>query len=343
MVLDSLAAGNIANLAYSPDTGMERADTLGRNLTIVPEDTLEVNVLAGWSHVASITINTQASGAGVNEAVTGFPMLLRLQAQNFNFSEAGSGGQDLRFTKPNGAPLAHQIDHWDSAKSEAAIWVALDTVRGNDATQYFKMYWGKKVADSRSDGISVFSGTAGFSGVWHIEEEVAGSGAKGLYRNSAANFDHGFDSLTTQDQGGQIGNGHFFQNGEYIRVPIATAALKPNPAVTLSAWVKSTSTDLLGGEIASMGNSVGLRIYSDGNPYLFYYLMPNGVPENYILLAGGLNLLDDKWHLIVGVMATWKPPWISLAISTKYASIREYPQRPRYDFLMRPRNRDPRC
>jgi hypothetical protein len=233
--------------------------------------------------------------------VAGFPMLVRLTAANMDFAAAAADGADLRFTKSDGTALAYQIDHWDAAKKEAAVWVALDTVRGNDSAQSFIMHWGKPGAASRSDGAAVFAGD-GFTGTWHLEEETPGTGTAALYRNSAANADHGLDSIASTDRGGVIGAGHYFKNGEYIRVPNATAALKPAKTIALSAWIRPTGTDSGGGEIASMGNDYGIRVAPSGEAYMFCFNIPRTDSTNFLYYTNGVNLLDGNWHLFTGII-----------------------------------------
>jgi hypothetical protein len=299
--LDSLPACNYGAVAFAKDTNLAAADTLGRGLDLLPGDSLALGVFAGWAHAARIVINTTASGAGVGTTLTGFPMLVRLAYADLDFSQAAADGADLRFSKPDGTPLAYQIDHWDAAKREAAVWVALDTVRGNDSAQSFRMHWGKTGAVSRSDGPAVF-GTAGFAAAWHLEEEAAGTGTAGLYRNSAANANHGTDSLTAGDRTGVIGNGHYFSPGEYVRVPGATSALKPAGTVSVSAWIKPGATDSGGAEIASMGNDYGIRVTPNGQAYLFNYDTTRTDSSNFLFETTGLNLLDDQWHLVTGIL-----------------------------------------
>lgn len=300
--LDSIPAGLYGALAYSPDTSIDKPDTVARDVEVHAADTTTLGAFAGWLHSGMISVNTKASGAGVAQTLTDFPMLLRLDATNFDFSQSSSDGRDLRFAKADGKSLAFQIEHWDAQKSRAEVWIALDSVRGNDSAQYCRMFWGKPGAVSRSDGPTVFGGTAGYAGVWHLDEEASGTGTVGLYRNAATAFDNGLDSLTLNDQVGAIGNGHLFLNGEYIRIPAATGALKPLPAVTLSAWVRATATDSSGGEIASMGNDYGIRLTPQGNAYVFCFNIPRTDSSNFLLVTSGLNLLDNAWHHIVGIL-----------------------------------------
>ncbi len=301
--LDSLPSCNYGALAFTLDTSLAGSDTLGRALDVLPGATLLLGVFAGWSHTASVTINTTPSSADVAANVSGFPLLLRLTATDFDFSQAAVDGADLRFSRKDGMPLAFQIDHWDAAKREAAVWVGMDTVRGNDSAQAFRMHWGKAGAATASNGPAVF-GAAGFAAAWHLEEESVGAGNAGVYRNSAGDADHGLDSLATTDRTGVVGNGHYILPGEYIRVPAASASLKPARTITISAWIKPGATDSSGAEIASMGNDYGIRVVPNGEAYMFNYNSPRSDPSNFVLETSGQKLLNDQWHLVSGTLDT---------------------------------------
>lgn len=100
-----------------------------------------VQTLPGWSFAKKLFLNTTASGANVGGNVVNFPVLVRLTSGNFSFSQAKSGGEDLRFTKADGTPLPYEIERWDATNSAAEIWVNVDTVYGNDSTHFITMYW----------------------------------------------------------------------------------------------------------------------------------------------------------------------------------------------------------
>lgn len=298
--LDSLPASDYDAIAFSQDADLAASDTLAHQVVVAPGDSLSVGALAGWGHSARITINTTASGADLAEPVAEFPLLVRLTQGELDFSQAAADGADLRFTKPDGSPVPYQIDHWDAAAREAAVWVSLDTVRPNDSMQSIRMHWGKPGAASLSSGPAVF-GRAGYAAAWHMEEEGAGTGTPGMYRNSAAAADHGLDSLSTTDRGGVIGYGHYVAPGEYIRVPAATTALKPTGGFAISAWMKAATADSGGGEIASMGNDYGIRVFPDGELHAYNYNLPKGDSTTYRYTTSGQALLDGRWHLVAGV------------------------------------------
>ena len=52
-----------------------------------------------------------------------FPLLVRIHQDFFDFSQAESRGEDIRFSA-NGKPLAYQIEHWNATGGHAAVWSA---------------------------------------------------------------------------------------------------------------------------------------------------------------------------------------------------------------------------
>ncbi|WP_394621157.1 DUF2341 domain-containing protein [Lentzea sp. JNUCC 0626] len=161
--------------------------TTGRTLTLsatllagILAPTAASEAQAGWAHQRKITIDTTAQGAHVSGDVKGFPLPVRLDATNFDFAQAKPGGADLRFDDAAGRPLSYEIEKWDAAAKQAAIWVRAD-VRGN-ATQTVTLKWGNPEASSESDGAKVFPRADGWITAHHLDEKGAANG----YRDSAA-------------------------------------------------------------------------------------------------------------------------------------------------------------
>ena len=123
----------------------------------------------GWDHQGSLYVLTTPEGADLSAAasVQGFPLLVRLHADFFDFSEAKASGEDIRFSSSTGVPLAYQVEEWDAARGTASIWVRLPSVLGN-ARQELRVHWGKADAASESDGTAVFNESNGYLGVWHL-------------------------------------------------------------------------------------------------------------------------------------------------------------------------------
>ncbi len=211
-----------------------------------------------WGYCRSVTINTSASGANITATQRYYPILLRLNAGNFNFNQAAAKGQDVRFAKANGTHLPYQIDNWDSTNQNAAVWVLLDSVYGNNSTQSFRMYHKKSGAVDSSNGAATFDTLRGFQGVFHLSEatndttrDVTARHFKGIPQN--------IGGQNPQDVSGLMGRAKNFlgsnadSNGGSYRIVTSTGAntftknalnfqddsstINGIPQYTISAWI----------------------------------------------------------------------------------------------------------
>jgi hypothetical protein len=112
----------------------------------------------GWRHSGSLYILTTAEGANLPATASeeGFPLVVRLNKDWFDFSQAKANGEDIRFATGTGEPLACQTDEWDPNAGTAAIWLRIPTIKGQ-AHQEIKMFWDKPDAASESSGAAVFN------------------------------------------------------------------------------------------------------------------------------------------------------------------------------------------
>ncbi len=182
-----------------------------------------------WSYSSNIFINTTASGADVANDVLGFPLLVRLDGSNFNFSQAESDGADIRFAKADGTHLFYEIERWSDPLDSAELWVKVDTIYGNNSTQYIVMYWGKSGATDRSDGTEVFESGNYYTGTWHLNDDfsdASGSGYDGTNNGST-------------DIEGNIADGQDFDgNNDYISV----GDIPDRPSGSISLWFRPDAT-----------------------------------------------------------------------------------------------------
>jgi hypothetical protein len=128
-----------------------------------------------WTYSKRLYINTTTSGANITNGVANFPLLVRLvNGQNFTFSQATSTGSDIRFASSAGTHLKYQIERWCStcAPESAEVWVRVDTIYGNNASQFITMYWGNGTAGDSSSAANTFDASKGFGAVWHLGEAV---------------------------------------------------------------------------------------------------------------------------------------------------------------------------
>lgn len=128
----------------------------------------------GWQHSGSVFLNTTPDGANLpaSASLEGFPILVPLHGDFFPFAQAKPTGEDLRFSTRAGAPLAFQIEQWDAAKGTASVWVRVPIIKGHER-QEIKLHWGKKDAESGSNGKAVFNEANGYLSVWHMGDVVA--------------------------------------------------------------------------------------------------------------------------------------------------------------------------
>jgi biopolymer transport protein ExbB len=256
----------------------------------------------GWKHLENLYLNTTASGANVAGTVTGFPLLVRLNSSNFDFTQARDSGQDIRFSKNDGTPLPYEIERWDAAGGLAEIWVRVDTVYGNNSSQNIMMYWGNPGAISASNGAAVFdtSASGGFQGVWHLNE------ANGLAAKDATvnHFDGTPSDTAPLSVAGMIGPSQRFDGTSTFLTMSGTATGKLDfqeyGTYTVSAWVETDS-------LKSGNDSLRQYIVSKGNPE--YTLQMNITNEwdfgeyvnatkwNYVASTGTARV----WSYVVGV------------------------------------------
>ena len=123
---------------------------------------------AGWQNSGFIFVLTTPEGADLRASavVEGFPVLVRLRKDSFDFTKAQAHGEDVRFATGEGAAMPYQIEEWDAARGEAAVWVRVPKIAGN-ARQELRVFWGKRDAKSESIGKAVFGESNGYPRTCH--------------------------------------------------------------------------------------------------------------------------------------------------------------------------------
>jgi autotransporter-associated beta strand protein len=242
-----------------------------------------VQTYQAWRHSASLYILTDAAGANLPAAasVTNFPLLVRLNAANFTFSQAAPDGRDIRFSTAAGASLPYQIEQWDSANSTAAVWVKIPTISGN-ARQEIKMYWDKSDAVSESSGSAVFNAANGYVSVFHLNETVVDA----------------VGTLTPTDTGttlaiGIIGKGRSFIAGKGVNCGDGLTTLPSgNTTHSTQVWFRSNSSnfDIVDWSREDSGNKVQVRLLTPPKIY---------IDGNGASVTGTSTLPTAQWHQVV--------------------------------------------
>ena len=241
----------IPNIAAAA-RGSSARRIVARDVVVTPGDTtIIINPLGRYS--MRLILNTTASGADVHVAVLNFPVYVMLTQWNFDFNQAMAGGEDIRFTKPDGAPLAYEIEKWDPMNGIAELWVKVDTVLGDNNSQNIIMYWGASTMDStgssrgsttsQSNGAAVFDTVNGFQGVWHLAESDSDTA-----HDATANHYNGIPCFSQRESLSfkNMGLWRFFNGSGCIVMPQTEASkldIPTNGIYTISAWISAGMPD----------------------------------------------------------------------------------------------------
>lgn len=239
-----------------------------------------------WRHSARLYINTTSTGANIAGDIHDFPLLIRLDSNNFDgFSSTEPGGADIRFSTADRRPLPYEIEQWvDGANNNdrAAIWVRVDTIHGYDDQQYILMYYGRGGVESRSNGAAVFGTEKGFGGVWHLSESPADDslGHYDATRNQnhgkPVSFNESGSSGTTDTIG--VAGGADYLDGTRDAVRIANShTLNMAGPMTLSAWVYVTHA----------GEHIGTKVINK---------FATGIPSQYSLEFSSALRPGIRWR-----------------------------------------------
>ncbi len=203
-----------------------------------------INVKATSDDTATVVVEGQAAFSGyiyldlpsLSSTVTGFPIPIRLDKSNFDFSRTTADAGDIGFTKADGSRLPYEIELWDREAGKAALWVRLDTIDHNHNKEFIIMNWGGADPTYRTDGSAVFDSAEGFAGVWHFSEDPTA----GVIGNSTGK---GYDGTPNGSMNGKnsvagiIGNALFFDGKDDY---VAAGILNLKGAYTLSLWINAS-------------------------------------------------------------------------------------------------------
>lgn len=198
-----------------------------------------------WKHKSMITVNIQSLGLGEGSKVVDFPLLVRLNKDNFNFSQAADSGRDLRVAKAGGELLDYEISRWDTAGEKAELWVRVDTILGDRPFAPMNLYWGNPAAPRVSDGAKVFLAGSGYSGVWHLGESGKGNVDEfkdAMGRNPGTGYPG--KGQAPRRTLGVVAHGADFMFGATGTSILLPDSFDPGPdSWTFQAWVKVTGIE----------------------------------------------------------------------------------------------------
>jgi Concanavalin A-like lectin/glucanases superfamily/Domain of unknown function (DUF2341) len=217
--------------------------TLAQSVNLAAAGSIQVSKFNLWAHRAEVKINTAQAGIALEKDIENFPILVRLNSENFVFSHANIDGSDLRITKADGiTPLNFEIERWNSALAVAEIWVSVDTLYSSWPSQTLLLHYGNPDVLSLSNGKKVFDPEKGFRGAWHLGENSTSSTVKdaaGRINGILKAKDVGiFTSSVSKPN--IIGTGFEFKNqknGYWIDLGADQNFVNSQGELTLSMWL----------------------------------------------------------------------------------------------------------
>jgi hypothetical protein len=202
----------------------------------------------GWQNRKTLTINADMVGVNSvpkdNSDLEDMPVLFSFTDTEIG-GNAQSSGKDIAFTL-NGisSKLDHELVSFDSATGEIITWVKIPAISSSSDTALDIYYGNSSAPDQQKVEDTWFNG---YEGVWHLEEDVRGSG--GAYQDSSPNGRAGTSGAIvvggpptqTTVAGGRIGRAQDYDGTDDYIDAGSDSSLDDLPAITFTAWIKRTA------------------------------------------------------------------------------------------------------
>lgn len=105
------------------------------------------------------------------EDIYNYPVLVKLDRQNFAFNKSLESGDDISFVDMGGQKLNVEKERFSRDEHKGEFWVQIPVVQANSTRIRLKVRWGNPLAEPY-DGASVWKES--FKGVYHFNEEARG-------------------------------------------------------------------------------------------------------------------------------------------------------------------------
>jgi biopolymer transport protein ExbB len=103
-----------------------------------------------WTARKKIVLDTAA--AGVQQAASNVPVLVRLHTGNFPFADADMDGKDLRFVAGDDkTPLRFHVEQFDGVNELALVWVQVPKLEAASKENAIWLYYGNPKVPAASD------------------------------------------------------------------------------------------------------------------------------------------------------------------------------------------------
>ena len=138
------------------------------------------------------------------EDLIDFPVLVKLNSLNIDYSQVQDGGQDLRFFDATGTALSYEIEKWNES-GDSHVWVKVPQINGSSSQDFIWMYYGNAGAVAAANSSAVWG--PDYEAVWHLPDD---------FLDSTSNNRDGTNGGSTDAQG-QIADGQEFDGAtDYV-------------------------------------------------------------------------------------------------------------------------------
>jgi hypothetical protein len=254
-----------------------------------------LGVCSDWAHAMRIDVDTSESGADLAQAVTDFPLLVRLRPTNFVFAEARMDGADLRFVDRAGIGLSHEIERWNQTASLGEVWVLVPRIEAGQKDNHILMYWGNPQAAATSSGPAVFGDLLCALHMGDAAGGIEGHLQDASGQGNSVDFERQPAGPTPTE--GAAGPGLLLAG---TRAYLGTWTLRMSPSTfAISLWLNTTSTAPAG--IAGFVDKDHLRfapaIWMDERGRLSFGVQRTTGGMVKVSSLTGYN--DGAWHHVV--------------------------------------------
>ncbi|RPE08749.1 DUF2341 domain-containing protein [Chitinophaga lutea] len=273
-----------------------------------------------WKYHKEIRIVTTPAGAHIKGDVRNYPLAVKLNARNFDFTTAKGNGADIRFSQSGNTFLPHSIEWWDPVHREALVWVKVPLIKGNNDVQNITLHWGNDQAPDENRPHEVFAAADGFVGVWHLNEP--GNTLPEGYKDATANAADatGVNMVPTSLVPGVLGKAQQFDyhSKQWIKVDSDKRKLFDlTNRLTFSIWAKARSYSNKGdaakrvlegyetmfakGDNSWRLQKFGVRGWHKPPADLIEICVERLDPKGDLCVVGKTDMVTGQWFLLTGV------------------------------------------
>ena len=161
-----------------------------------------------WNYKMNITIDHDK----VDSDLTDFPILIKLNSSNFDFSKTQSNGEDIRFTDSTETQsLSYEIESWNQTSEQAYVWVKVPLISSSQDTMIY-MYYDNPNAQDAQNANDVWSNH--YITVYHMN-----SVENDKIKDSSPYNNDGIVHGNTYTTSSFIDNGLYFDgSSDYVRI-----------------------------------------------------------------------------------------------------------------------------